>query len=375
MKVINTGNIYEVYDDSLRVFDTLPPQTYVVRCSQNKGFYMEKYVELEIKDRKIYGVHTEKADKVLSSYGKFDRNLGVILSGDKGIGKSLFAKLLSKKAIESGLPVIVVDRYVPGIASYLEAIRHEAVVLFDEFDKTFGEVSARDGEATPQTELLSMFDGISNGKKLFVITCNDLSKLNSYLINRPGRFHYHFRFDYPIDEDIRAYLTDNVREEFLDEIEKAVAFASRISLNFDCLRAISFELNNGTSFEEAISDLNILKVDREKFKLALHFKDGSKLVNEECIDMFDGPHRTYFTLKGEDEDFINVEFDPDDAEFDAVNGEYFISGDDFEWSYDSKKDEEKYEAVGISHISIRRIIRKDHMHYTVSNKTKQKGRR
>lgn len=373
MKVINTGNTYEVYDDALKVYDTLPPQTYVVRCSQNRGFFMEKYIDPAIKDNKIYGVHPEKVTKVLRSFENFERNLGVILSGDKGIGKSLFAKLLSIESIKNGLPVIVIDKYIPGIASYLESIRHEAVVLFDEFDKTFGEVNARDGEAGPQTELLTMFDGISGGKKLFVITCNDISKLNSYLINRPGRFHYHFRFDYPTDEDIRAYLMDNVSEKFSDEIEKAVAFASRISLNFDCLRAISFELNNGTPFEEAVGDLNILRVDNERFKLILHFKDSSRLVTEINMDMFDEKCQTYFAFKGEDEQYINVEFAPDEAEFDAINGEYYISDDNFEWSYDSKKDEEKYEAIGVSHLSIRRVNKKDRMHYRINDG--KKGRK
>ena len=41
---------------------------------------------------KAYGVHTEKLEKVMDSFKLFSRSLGVILSGDKGIGKSLFAK-------------------------------------------------------------------------------------------------------------------------------------------------------------------------------------------------------------------------------------------------------------------------------------------
>ena len=33
-----------------------------------------------------------KANKVLKSFALFKRSMGVILSGDKGIGKSLFAR-------------------------------------------------------------------------------------------------------------------------------------------------------------------------------------------------------------------------------------------------------------------------------------------
>jgi len=159
---------------------------------------------MEIKESKIYGIHTEKVKKVLKTFTSFERNLGVILSGDKGIGKSLFAKLVCIEAIGKGYPVIVVDRYIPGIDSYLNSIEQEVVVLFDEFDKTF--CNNDNNGISPQTLMLSLFDGISVGKKLFLITCNEIRKLNDYLINRPGRFHYHFRFDYPSYEEIQEYL-------------------------------------------------------------------------------------------------------------------------------------------------------------------------
>ena len=59
----------------------------------------------------------------------------MILSGHKGIGKSLFAKLLSIEAIRNGIPVIIADKYIPGIAAYIESIDQRVMVLFDEFDK------------------------------------------------------------------------------------------------------------------------------------------------------------------------------------------------------------------------------------------------
>ena len=38
--------------------------------------------------------------------------------------------------------------------------------MFDEFDKTFGNIKAADGMANPQTELLTLFDGLAQGKKV-----------------------------------------------------------------------------------------------------------------------------------------------------------------------------------------------------------------
>ena len=231
MKAIKMGTKVEIYSDMVKTYDALPAKAYVVRFGKMDGFYLEEYVQIEVKEDKIYGHHLEKVNKVLQTYEKFDRNLGVILSGHKGIGKSLFAKLLSVEAIKKDIPMIVVDRYIPGIATYIEAIDQEILVLFDEFDKTFGEINALEGEMEPQASLLSLFDGISQGKKLFVITCNDIRKLNDYIINRPGRFHYHFRFECPSAEEIQIYLTDKLDKQYYGEIKYIIEFSRKVDLN------------------------------------------------------------------------------------------------------------------------------------------------
>ena len=110
MKAISTGNVYRIYDDTLKTYDQLPPEPFIVRFSNIGGFFLERYSDIEINENKIYGVHPEKVKKVMDSFEQYNRSLGVILSGDKGIGKSLFAKLLASKAMERGLPLIIVDR-------------------------------------------------------------------------------------------------------------------------------------------------------------------------------------------------------------------------------------------------------------------------
>lgn len=335
MKAISHGNIYDIYDDSLKTYDKLPSQTYVVRFSQNRGFYLEKYVEMEIPESKIYGVHMEKVFKVLNSFDQINRSLGVILSGDKGIGKSLFAKLLAIEAMKKDIPLIVVDTYIPGIASYIESIEQDVMVLFDEFDKTFGEVKSKDGDASPQSHLLSLFDGLSGGKKLFVITCNELRKLNDYLINRPGRFHYHFRFEYPSAEEIREYLQDKLAPEQYEEIDNVVSFSGKVSLNYDCLRAIAFELKNGLAFKDAIKDLNIINIEREEYNVVLRFKNGlSARARNARMDMFGGDStETLYLYDNRGRNFVDVEFTPSDAIFDTHRGAHIIMADNLKLTY------------------------------------------
>lgn len=227
MKIIETGTTYKVYGEDLVVLDNLPAQTYKVGFGQFTGFFLEKQHDLEIKEDKIYGVHEEKANKVLNRFEKSRKNLGVILSGDKGIGKSLFARLLAQKAIQNGIPVILVDDFIPGIDDFLNDIKNEVLVLFDEFDKTF----ARSKDNDPQSKMLSLFDGTSSGKKLFVVTCNNYRDLNEYLINRPGRFHFHFRFEYPTADEVKDYLRDKLDEKYHSEINKVASFSRKIKLN------------------------------------------------------------------------------------------------------------------------------------------------
>lgn len=367
MKAISIGRRYEIYDDSLKTYDELPAQTYIVKFSKMSGFYLEEYSEFEIKEDKIYGIHKEKADKVLRAFKRFDRSLGVILSGDKGIGKSLFAKLLSIESIKKGLPVIIVDSFVPGIANYLEDIKQEVVVLFDEFDKTFANIRTGENEADPQAGLLSLFDGISQGKKLFIITCNEIRKLNDYLINRPGRFHYHFRFEYPCAEEIKVYLEDKLEEKYHDEIDKVIVFSKKIDLNYDCLRAIAFELNSGEPFKDAIKDLNIVNTRSERYNIILYLKNGQTFTNKNrYLDLFGTDEFEYMELYGVNGDMIYVEFNPADCKFDSFKGANIINPADFKLSGDDDcpEDLEKLKVLEPDYIAITKCQDKS-IHYTV----------
>lgn len=330
MKIVNTGNVYTIYDDSLQTFDKLPAQTYKVCFHPQKGFWLESFINLEVNE-KIYGVHEQKVQKVFQAFKKFERNLGIILSGDKGIGKSLFAKMASIKAIQNGYPLIIVNTYIPGIADFLSQINQEIVVLLDEFDKTFNEGKDNSNNAKdPQTEMLTLFDGINSGKKMFIVTCNDLKGLNDYLVNRPGRFHYHFRFEYPQAEEIREYMRDKLAEEYWKEIEAVVSFSKKISLNFDCLRAIAFELSLGVPFKEAIQNLNIVNIQLESYNLYLYFEDGTKVVSNNIpLDMFaeenryvDFPYEGWY-------DAISFCFSPIDGQYDIEKNGIVIKADNF----------------------------------------------
>lgn len=274
MHIVESGKRYRIFNNAITTYDQLPPKTYRVDYDpETRIFSLLEAHDFEISETKIYGQHLDKVKKVLNSMDKMNRNLGVILSGDKGIGKSLFSKCLGLKARKKGIPVILVNEYHEGIANFLEEIEQTVMILFDEYDKTFDEK-----KHNCQAEMLSLFDGVSAGKKLFVITCNEIQSLSQYLINRPGRFHYHFRFLYPTADEIRDYMEDKLDKQYYDEIENVIAFSVRMNLNYDCLRSIAFELNNGLKFQQAINDLNIIRISQYKnIKIIVEFENQATL--------------------------------------------------------------------------------------------------
>lgn len=268
------------------------------------------------------------------------------------------------------MPVIIVDTYIPGIANFIEEIEQEVLVMFDEFDKTFGNIKAADGMANPQTELLTLFDGLAQGKKLYVITCNNINTLSDYLVNRPGRFHYHFRFDYPTDSEITEYMRDKLHKEYYGEISKVIAFSKRVSLNYDCLRAIAFELNTGLQFQEAIKDMNILHINNTVYIATLYTKDGKKDTEEKTLDLFDktSNHSLYFTIDGK---WFYTKFSGVDVRYDFDRHIDFVDGKDVEIIPDedyadlTKEEKKKYENIKIDRIVFARKEEKV-LHYNLS---------
>ena len=362
MRVIRIGERYSIATGEVETYDLLLVKTYVAMYNERDGFYLTEHPNIEVRE-KVYGVHDSKVRKVMGSFGSFERSLGIILSGDKGIGKSIFAKMLCQQAIEKGYPVIIADEAYMGIARFIETIEQECVVLFDEFDKIF-KSSREDDE---QAKLLSLFDGTADGKKMYIVTCNELHSLNNYIVNRPGRFHYHFRFEYPNASDIREYLEDKLERQYYGEIEKVIEFAGRINLNYDCLRAIAFELNQGFEFAEAITELNILNVDLEEYDVYLYLENGDVLHRYNYrTNLYAERGYDWITLKDKQEKAkVDVNYEKRNLHYDlqkkalVVPGEYvMIDYSDFE------EDDEQGEKFNALYLMFVKCV-EEQLHYVV----------
>ena len=333
MNIVGAGNRYTIYSDALKTYKELPTGVYDINFAPMSGFSLVEHSPLEVKEEKIYGDTPRKVTKVLKGFEMSNRNFGVILSGNKGIGKSLFARILSIEAQKRDIPVILASNYIPGIADFLQSIDQEVVVFFDEFEKAFGS----NEDNNPQEELLSLFDGVDNGKKLFIITCNEVSQLNSFLLNRPGRFHYHFVLSAPTPEETREYLRDKLEPQYYDEIERVVNFSQLNALSYDILRAICFEINCGYTFAETLQDLNISKEKEMSFTLRVRLKDGSKFEEIVRINLLNSYNSSNW-MYDEKRRCLNVRFSPSLIHFNPNSAEIHLPTDQVQLFWESGED-------------------------------------
>ena len=335
MNIVNAGSRFQVFGEDVKTFRNLPVGTYTINFHPMQGFYLTSHEDLTVIEDVIYGSSQKKVTKIMQSYKLMNgRNFGVLLSGQKGIGKSLFVRLVAQEGIKEGYPVIVVDSAAPGIASFISSIAQDCVVIFDEFEKTFRDTD----EWKPQDEMLSLFDGIDGGHKLFIVTCNELDNLSQYMINRPGRFHYHITMKPPTMEEVEQYMRDKVDPKYETAIQDVVQLSGAIEMPYDYLRAIAFELNQGYSLKETMQDLNITKANNLTFDIKAYRKDNA--VYEAWNITLDLTSRRYewLTVNNYDtatgrRDSVSIQICPSKAHL--IGSEYIINEGIINHKYDA----------------------------------------
>ena len=141
-------------------------------------------------------------------------------------------------------------------------------------------------------------------------------------------------------------------------------------MNYDCLRAIAFELNTGLQFQEAIKDMNILHINNTVYIATLYTKDGKKDTEEKSLDLFDktSNHSLYFTIDGK---WFYTKFSGVDVRYDFDRHIDFVDGKDVEIIPDedyadlTKEEKKKYENIKIDRIVFARKEAKG-LHYNLS---------
>lgn len=294
---IKTNKEYKLADH-IEHLDGLPKGTYYVRFDEMSGFYLEKVKDFVL-PQKVYG-DTSIVQRWLTSYHTTRKNTGVILSGLKGSGKTLLAKQL---AIQSGLPIIIIDKPFSS-SDFISFITNpdfgDACIFIDEFEKIFS--SDKKVDITP---ILSILDGAFDSHNLFIFTCNHMYQC-SYLTNRPSRIRYRKHFDSLeetiIDEVIQDLL---VNKEHSESLKIAVDKIGIVT--FDLLITIINEMNLFN--ESAIEVLKHLNVDSEEIYVTFY-----EIWKKEFV-----PTRTSTYLKLGDEISVRRSESSNDSEYNRLD--------------------------------------------------------
>lgn len=248
-----------VFDDSCETHVKIPVHNYIMK----QNLQTLKY-ELFIKDdfklpKKLYGDFNH-LDRWLASFTyNTGKNMGIILTGQKGGGKTIDAQLFCKKM---NMPVIMVTENFSG-PEFIDFITNpelgECIIFIDEFEKIYGR-----GTTDESVDLLSIMDGNYNTKLLFLLTVNDYN-LDKYLINRLGRIKY--RRDY-------SDLEDSVIEEVIGDMLDNKSHKDSIYKFFEKVNMKSFDL-----LINIIKEMNLFKEDALECGKHLNLKSEDKMYD------------------------------------------------------------------------------------------------
>lgn len=211
----------------------LPKGIYEVKVSMT-GFYLSKIAESFTFDYKLYGLNQKFIDYVLKTYENTTGNLGVLLDGIKGTGKTVTAKELCNHL---QLPVILVQSMGDSndkLIKYLSTtINFDCIFFFDEYEKEFKNSS----------DVLSFMDGTYNSiyRKIFLLTTNELN-VDPNLLSRPSRIRYKKSFSNLSEEVTREILNDILKDK--TAIEKVIELTHSMNIiTIDLIKAIATEIN------------------------------------------------------------------------------------------------------------------------------------
>jgi len=280
-------NYQVIAGNAISVLDALPPSIYEVYYQRDEGFSLNETAQAFNTVNKLYGEVESITSRVLSTFEKFEGNLGVLFTGPKGVGKSLTVRNICKEAIKKELPVILVKKYFANLSQFIETIYQPCIVVFDEFEKIYPDKRQKDhDDFEGQESFLNLFDSLLEGKKLFLLTCNNIFDISEFLLNRPGRIHYHFKYRNLTINEISGYCEDNLVKEKHNLIPDICASGARISkFSYDMLRSIVFELNNyDFSLAETQNALNLSAREKSAFSFQVYLKSGEIVEGLDLLD-------------------------------------------------------------------------------------------
>ena len=247
---IKSGNTFRQISSDFTIEQTIPVGIYNVDLVPFTGWVLNIYAEKFDFDYKLYDLQNDFIDHICKTYSSTNGNLGILLNGTKGTGKTVTAKELAN-ALK--LPVIIVKNFGDknqDLIEFLSTLNFDCVFFFDEFEKNFDE---------NDSTILQIMDGVYNStnRRVFLLTTNTMD-INSNLIGRPSRIRYVKTFGNLDLKVVKAYLNDNLEDKSC--YNEIVEFIDSLTIStIDILKTIVNEVNiHGIdSFRKSKSFFNV----------------------------------------------------------------------------------------------------------------------
>jgi ATPase family associated with various cellular activities (AAA) len=272
MNILNNNGKYHFFN-ALKIEQILQPKTYLFNFDENGNCWLEDVEDFKF-PAKIYDVNDELRKYIKISYTANKKNLGVLLTGNKGQGKSLTAKLICK---ELNQPTILINKQIPAgvnFVKFLNEIKQDHTLFVDEFEKLFDthkDNNETNGYHTQET-FLSFMDGVltNEHKVLFLLTTNDT--VNEFFINRPSRIKFLQEYN-ELPEELFNLITDDRLNnlDFKEDLEENI---SLVNLNIDLLISIIDDINLFDKPFSEFKDMYNYKFEQYKYEVYRSDKGG-----------------------------------------------------------------------------------------------------
>jgi len=243
-------------------FENLENAIYSVGLDQYERLFLSKVNDEFTFDYKLYGLESKFIDRVVKTYSATNGNLGILLNGLKGTGKTVTAKQIANKLNQ---PVILVDAPHKGLPTFLNSISQNITIFIDEYEKQYRDSSS----------MLTIMDGALNSefRRVFLLTTNELY-VEKNMIERPSRVRYLKKFDNLTPEIVEEIIDDCLEnKEFKRECINYIASIETITV--DTVKAIVSEVNIHNEGPSTFSDIFNVKKINGRYNVQLREKDGT----------------------------------------------------------------------------------------------------
>lgn len=226
-----SGNSYRLSEISHQQ-EQLEPGVYRLEYNEPyQYFYLDQVQDKFSFPYKIYGVETEFIQRVKKSWQNTTGNMGILLNGLKGTGKTVTAELICN---ELNLPVILIQKHYGGLVSFLNSVQQDVIIFIDEYEKIYNKYD---------NSLLSVMDGAfrTDTRKMFLLTTNELT-IERNMLQRPSRIRYIKSYTDLTLDIIMEVVDDKLAHKHLREC--TIKMISELPIiTMDLVKAVVEEVN------------------------------------------------------------------------------------------------------------------------------------